>query len=338
MGSFLARHWFLILLPVGICLALVQTAAVRAVVGPIPTRAVVAGTLFLMGWSLESRQLWRAVTRPLPVLWALAVTYGLLPCLGWLAYAGYVALGFPDYGIGILVSTAVPCTLASAVLWTRLAGGNDATALLVTVLTVATSWLVTTAWLTVATGTEVGVDAQAMVGDLVFFLIVPVALGQLARWPASLRQLAVRGKITLGIVSQLLIFLIILQAVVLAAERLRGSPVTEQAHILLLAGLICMAIHLAGLCVGYWGGKVLSLDHRDRVAIAFAGSQKTLPIGLLLVNTYFSRYALAVVPLLFYHVGQLLVDTWIADRFRNEGRRMQPIPPYPPDSDFPPLD
>ena len=50
------------------------------------------------------------------------------------------------------------------------------------------------------------------------------------------------------------------------------------------------------------------------MAIAFAGSQKTLPVALFLFHAYFKdQYPLAVVPLAFYHVGQLVVDTFVAD-------------------------
>ena len=34
-------------------------------------------------------------------------------------------LPLPDLGVGLLLCASVPCTLSSAVLWTRLAGGND---------------------------------------------------------------------------------------------------------------------------------------------------------------------------------------------------------------------
>ena len=35
-----------------------------------------------------------------------------------------------DVRIGLILVASVPCTLSTAVLWTRLAGGNEATALL----------------------------------------------------------------------------------------------------------------------------------------------------------------------------------------------------------------
>jgi hypothetical protein len=36
-------------------------------------------------------------------------------------------------------------------------------------------------------------------------------------------------------------------------------------------------------------------------------------VALFLLKGYFREYPLAVVSLLFYHVGQLVVDTFVAD-------------------------
>ena len=49
------------------------------------------------------------------------------------------------------------------------------------------------------------------------------------------------------------------------------------------------------------------------LAIAFASSQKTLPVALLVFDEYFQeQFPLAVVSIMFYHAGQLLWDTAIA--------------------------
>jgi predicted Na+-dependent transporter len=50
--------------------------------------------------------------------------------------------------------------------------------------------------------------------------------------------------------------------------------------------------------------------------------QKTLPVALLLFETYFREvYPLAVVPLVFYRVGQLIVNTFIAEELARRGTR-----------------
>ena len=68
------------------------------------------------------------------------------------------------------------------------------------------------------------------------------------------------------------------------------------------------------------------LDRGRQIAIAISCSQKTLPISLALFDRYFARaeptpFPLAVVPLLFYHAGQLLLDTLIAQRLTDTETR-----------------
>ncbi len=72
-----------------------------------------------------------------------------------------------------------------------------------------------------------------------------------------------------------------------------------------------MAVHLAAMLIAWHGSRLLGHAREDRIAITFAGSQKTLPIGLLVAN-HFGGFALF--PMLMYHAGQLFIDTWIAER------------------------
>jgi sodium/bile acid cotransporter 7 len=84
---------------------------------------------------------------------------------------------------------------------------------------------------------------------------------------------------------------------------------------LALTAAACLAVHLAGLFLGLAAGRLVGLDRPDRIAVGFAASQKTLPVGLLLFNAYYQAdYPLAVLPLVVYHAGQLLADTLVADR------------------------
>src|SRR5260370_10794978 len=152
MMAFLARRWFLLILAGGVGLALARPGFFLWT-GGLDPRVVVGASLFLMAWTLPSRRLGHELRRPWAALWALVLSYGLLPAAAWIIGPSLL----PDYGIGIQIIASVPCTLASAVLWTRLAGGNEATALLVILLSTASSWLLTTAWLALATGTSLTV-------------------------------------------------------------------------------------------------------------------------------------------------------------------------------------
>jgi sodium/bile acid cotransporter 7 len=275
-------------------------------------RLVVAGALFLVACGLESRRLAGAVARPVPALWAVLISYGLLPALAWLC--GKLLPG-EDLRLGLLIASSVPCTLASAVLWTRMAGGNEATTLLVVVLTTGMSWLATTGWLMTATGTRVRVDTSEMMASLALVLLLPLLLGQLCRVSASFRAWALGRRVQLGVLARLLILSIILKAAVDVRGKLGGAGPTLSAMALTLAALAALGTHLSALFVGLASARALRFGRADGIAIAFGCSQKTLPVALFLFDRYYREtHPFAVVSLVCYHVGQLVVDTVIADR------------------------
>lgn len=309
MSAFLRRRWFLSLVLGGLVLTwwcpdwFHWTRAVDP-------RFIVAPALFLTAWTLESRSLFRALMKPLPALFAVLISYGLLPALGW---ATGQLLPSADLRIGLMIVVSVPCTLASALLWTRMAGGNEAVVLLVILFTSGTSWLATTAWLTFGTGTQVAVDTTGMMVGLVLVLVLPIGVGQSFRAVDRLRMIAIRFKQGLGIISQLLVLVIMLKAAVDVNQRLGMETTTLSAAELLGAALFCLGNHLAALLSGFWGSRALGFDRPSQIGIAFACSQKTLPVALFLFDAYFKDYPLAVVPLVFYHVGQLVIDTFVAE-------------------------
>lgn len=316
MKDFFARRWFLLLLAAEIGLAAARPEWLRPYTGPLSPLLVIAPALFLMAWGLESRSLVHAVVRPLPTLWATSISFGVLPVLAWMAMP---MLPNPDLQIGLLICSCVPCTMASAVIWTRLAGGNDATTLLVVVLTTCTSWLITPTWLYWMTKTVVAVDTPGMMRNLLVALVVPVGLGQLLRTIGPLARLATGSRQATGVISRLLVLVVILKAAVAVSEQFR-DPTVGVGGTLLLTAAVCVGIHLTALALGFWGGQCLCLDRPDRIAVAFAGSQKTLPVALYVYEEHYKALPLAVLSMVCYHVGQLVVDSFIADHWANQRR------------------
>ena len=311
MRDFLRQRWFLLLLLAGLATAWVRPQWLRPATVWLEPRVIVAAALFVMAWSLESRRLLHALTHPFPALWAMIISYTALPVLAW--SAGWL-LPDADLRLGLLIIASVPCTLSSAVLWTRMAGGSEGTALLTVLLTTATSWLATPAWLALAAHTSVALDVPGMMGSLVLVLLVPVGLGQLSRAAGPLARTATRHKALFGAVSRFFIFAILLKAAVDVSERLSVRPTAPAFGWIAAAAALCIGSHLAALTGGLWSSRLFRCDRADQIAVAFAGSQKTLPVSLYLFDIYFKEaYPLALLPMLAYHIGQLAADTLIAD-------------------------
>ncbi|MBI3823473.1 MAG: bile acid:sodium symporter [Planctomycetes bacterium] len=313
MLPFLGRHWFLAALAIGVGATLLWPAALHHVTDWWEPRIAVAFALLLMAWTMPVRSLVAEARQPYASAWAVVLSYGLAPACAWLL--GMLAP--KDVQIGLILVASVPCTLSSAVLWTRLAGGNEATALLTVLGTTFTSWFLTTAWLFWLTGAVVEIHVGAMMLDLTLSLILPVLIGQALRGIRRCAEFADDRRIVLGLVSQGFILAIVLKAGVAVGDKLHADQAWD-AMIFLTGIILAIVLHLVSLAIGYFSCGWLGFDRGRQIAVAFSASQKTLQVSLLLYDQYFKKdYAFAVIPLLAYHIGQLLLDTLIAKRLAN---------------------
>ena len=127
---------------------------------------------------------------------------------------------------------------------------------------------------------------------------------------------------SISVVVRCLILSIVLVGAVQAGVRIRQTPLPVR-MVLALAGA-CLGIHLVGWGAGWWAARWgLRTGRPQAAAVAFSSSQKTLPVGLYVANTFFPTLGLAALPMLVYHLCQLLCDTWIAARLSRgpgEGR------------------
>ena len=117
--------------------------AMRPLVGWMNGDWVVAFVTFIMALPLETSAIWGTVRRPGAAWLGAFMNAAVCPPLGWLASRVLP----PELAIGVIVATTVPCTLATAAVWTRRAGGNDAVAFLVTMITNLACFLVVPGWL-----------------------------------------------------------------------------------------------------------------------------------------------------------------------------------------------
>lgn len=346
MQRWLTRRWFLIsllaVIPGGLWLGAALPAdrleRVLSAIGPHTGTGLTIVVLFLMSVTLDNRQLWAALRRPGPVVWATAVTYVFVPLAAWPLIGWQLT---PDFAAGLMIAASVPSTMAAASMWTRKAGGNDAVSLLVTLITNGACFLVTPVWLTLAlagdgrsAGPGVELDALAMMQDLLVSALLPIVAGQLCRLVPLGAALADRHKVGCGAVAQLCILAIVLLTSIKGGPRVRaGAEAVGGVAAIGLVWACCIALHLAAMAVAAGGARLFGFSRPDRIAVAFAASQKTLPIGVSIAST-FANYGLpfAVFPMLMYHASQLFIDTAVADRMavapgtERESGRSAPTP------------
>lgn len=311
MRAFLHQRWFLIALVATLVAGMMWPALMQPVVGWLPGDVVVAAVTFIMALPLETQALWKAVRRPGPAWLAAALNSGVAPLLGWLASRPLP----PELAVGVIVATAVPCTLATAAVWTRRAGGNDAVAFLVTMITSLACFLVIPAWLWLLGGIEADLDYRQIVWGLVVSVVLPIIVAQVLRQWRPIGGWATRRKHLLGGVAQVGVLFMVLVGAVGCGEKLQG---VSDGTILSVANLVIMivavaAVHVALLALGVLTSRALGFDQADAIAVAFSGSQKTMMVGAYLAVAV---GPLAILPMVAYHATQLILDTLVADWWR----------------------
>ena len=221
------------------------------------------------------------------------------------------------FRVRLAVRAAVASTLASGVILTRLAGGNDALALAVTMLSNLANFIAAPLILFLLLGAQVDLSASRMMGmgvKLFLVVVIPVGAGQLARRWISEQALA--HKRAIDVVCQLMILTVVLIAVSRAA--MEGAAGGLSAPMVVGLLILVAAVHVltAGLC--WLGGGWLGLSRGDRIAVMFSGAQETLPLGLYVAAEFFPLVKFAALPILFYHASQLVLDSLLAERLKRE--------------------
>lgn len=321
MRQFFVRRWFLVLLAAALFLGLAgsQWWLFQSLADVKLLRdGIVAAVLFLMALPLETGAMWQGLKRPAAPLLAVAVNYGLTPLVAWATAAGLGAAGMSqEMTVGLLVASVTPCTLASASVWTRRAGGNDAASVLVTVITNMACFMVTPLWLVAMTGRRVEsreLQFGAMVWQLALLVVAPMLVAQLLRMRRPLAAWATRHKTPLGVASQCGVLLMVFIGAIRMGNRMAGDASPMLAAEIVTIVVVVLAIHLAMFAAGMAAALLLKMRREDRIAVGFAGSQKTLMVGLQICI----ELKVEMLPMVAYHVGQLLVDTVIADRLRKQ--------------------
>ncbi|EAQ79830.1 bile acid:sodium symporter family protein [Blastopirellula marina] len=312
MIRFVGRYWFLLLLAVVISVGFGFSPTLEPVTKiPFLQNAIVVTVLFLMAFPLEFGDLHNAAKRPGPAALGTLMNFGLLPLLAW----GASLLVSGDLRIGVNIAAAIPCTLASAAVWTRKAGGNDVAALVVTIVTNLLCFVVTPMWLKLTTGDSVSLDLGAMVSKLLILVVAPMMVGQLCRIPWSIGRWATANRTTMSIAAQFGILSMVFLGCIGAGMSLRTlQEAAPPVGMLALTLGVVIGVHATALVVGYGSAQWLGMRPADQIAVGISGSQKTLMVGLWLANLFYPTQPLAILPLIAYHVSQLFIDTWVADR------------------------
>jgi len=242
------------------------------------------------------------------VLWC----YGAMALAGWALWQGGAGLLPPLLGLGFLFLGVLPSTVQSATAYSSLAGGNVASSVVAAALLNLLGVFVTAPLFSALAGSaQAGFDGSALL-KVVVILLVPFMLGQflqrwLSSWIASHRSLVTfmdRNAIAIAVY-------------VAFSGAIAGGILTRIDAAGWAGLLVAVALFLVFAHGGAWLlGKALRLPRGDRIAMLFAGGQKSIAMGAPLATVLFAPDVAGIVlmPILTYHLLQLVLAAPLAAR------------------------
>jgi sodium/bile acid cotransporter 7 len=274
-------------------------------------------TLFLVTLPIESARIATSLRRPGPALLATFVSYVMLPLMAW-----FCSRWLPsEFGLGLLVCASTPSTIASAAVWTRRAGGNEMVAIFVTLLTNLLCFAVMPMWLSVSFGRSVeGISFADMAVNLALLVVLPMACGQLARRSRRVAVWSTRNRHVLSIAAQAGVLTIVLIGAIQCGlfVRQQQSATAKIAASLPVLLVTLVGLNLMAFFAGKWLASWFSFTNEEAIGVAFSGSQKTLMVGLQVAMLLGG--GVIILPMVMYHVLQLIVGTILADQIASSGR------------------
>ncbi|MBA3941214.1 MAG: bile acid:sodium symporter [Sphingopyxis sp.] len=230
-------------------------------------------------------------------LFGLAAQFAVAPLL-----PATLALGF--LFLGILPSTVQSATAASS-----LAGGNVAASVVAAALLNLAGVVLSPLLFAAIAGSEGEIHGQAVL-RIVAILLLPFLAGQAAQKWLRPWVLAHRGLATFmdRTAIAIAVYVAFSAAVVGGIWSLLDA---REIGIVLAAVAVLLALAFGGA----WAlGGGLQLARADRITLLFSGAQKSIAVGAPLAATLFPPAAagMVLVPILVYHMAQLILSAWIA--------------------------
>jgi len=271
----------------------------------------IALLFFLYGVRLSTAETITGLTNWKLHIAILLTTFVLFPSVGVVLRGAIQPVVGAGLAAGFVLLCLIPTTVQSNVVFTRMAGGDTAAAVVAASLSNLLGVFVTPALVAVLLATNAAVDAHSFVRIGIQFL-VPFVVGQLVLpWLGGWVD---QNDGWLRHVDRSSILLVVYLAFGIGATSGVWSRVSVWS---LVATVALCALLLAAACGWLAGlGRLIGLTRPARIALLFCGSNKSLATGLPMAAVLFPPHtvALIVLPLMIYHQLQIIGGGILANR------------------------
>ncbi|MCK5695156.1 MAG: bile acid:sodium symporter [Desulfobacula sp.] len=228
------------------------------------------------------------------------------------------AMSFLSLEIGIILGlflvAVMPTTISSGVVMTGNAGGNMAHALFVTIVSnciaIVSIPLVLSILLLLQQQDKVlSIDQKAIIVKLLILVLLPLLTGMFLK--KMVFNITANQKKIMGIINQCCVICIVFMSLSGVKEIL----IPKSSSFLLIVPLVII-FHLCLLGFSFLVSRLLNIGKGKRERVIFMGSQKTLPLAVMLQMTYFPEYGTALLVCVVHHITHLMIDGYLAVKFK----------------------
>ncbi|XP_073144051.1 probable sodium/metabolite cotransporter BASS4, chloroplastic isoform X2 [Henckelia pumila] len=234
-----------------------------------------------------------------------------------------------EFVTGIAIFTCMPTTLSSGVALTRLAGGNSALALAMTLISNLLGILIIPFSITkfIASGVGVSISSGQLLRGLLLTLLLPVILGKITRdFSKGVADFADRNRQILAMISATLLGLVPWMQV----SKSRSLLLVVKPEIFLVAVVLGVLLHgilfvFNALVIQAFSlvsnGKSSFAKKENASALLLVASQKTLPVMVAVVEQLggsLGESGLLVLPCVAAHLNQIIIDSFLVGLWKEK--------------------
>ncbi len=266
---------------------------------------------FLYGLKMNKDDIKKGLSNYKLHLLVQASTFILFPLIAWAMKPLFNELNLSDFWIGFLFLAALPSTVSSSVVMVSIAKGNIPAAIFNASLSGLIGVIVTPIWMNI--GNHNG-DLLGTLAHLSLTILLPVVLGlllnnQLGKWVQ-------RYKKQLGTFDKSIILLIVFNSFSEAFSS--GFFAQFSLESIGMVALLVTCILFLAYFVIWLIARAWQFSIADQITACFCGSKKSLIHGSVMVQSLFKgspSQALILLPIMIYHSIQLIIISFIAQRY-----------------------
>ncbi len=219
---------------------------------------------------------------------------------------------------GLIVVAAAPPTLSSGIVMTETAGGNNVTAIAITMLYNLAAVFTIPVVLSFAIASDAGINTNPwnMLKKLFILVVIPFAAGFAFKTLIKMKK----SPSWLSFVSSTAVILLILFFFSASSEKMKAIST-----LILLKGFgAAIIIHLGSMAFFWYGAKMLKMPVGECKAYLFTAASKTLTIALTTLAIIGAGDGDAVAPCIIFYFFQMIFDSFLAAKMGLSSKESAP--------------